>query len=170
MNTEIDRLSADFDDSVNFKEYVEQIKNIADNTNLSDWSVQHYFDEICAQSSVCFVFCHVQKSEKTIVGFVLGRLLPAGKEAEILNIAVNEGFQNKGIGQILFNKFAEICRENAIETIWLEVRRRNLRAVNFYEKNNFSTNYTRENYYASPPDSALIMSLNLGAPEVFESR
>lgn len=56
---------------------------------------------------------------------------------EIERIYVLKNFHGKNIGQILLNKVFEIGKNNNIEYIWLGVSERNIRAVNFYKKNNF---------------------------------
>jgi diamine N-acetyltransferase len=56
---------------------------------------------------------------------------------EIQRIYVLKEFYGKNIGQILCNTAFEIAKETKADYIWLGVWSENLRAINFYKKNNF---------------------------------
>lgn len=52
-------------------------------------------------------------------------------------IVVSSNYQGMGIGQLLLNKTIEICRENNMKHLSLEVDKNNNRAIHFYIKNGF---------------------------------
>src|SRR5256885_5294577 len=77
---------------------------IGEETNLSPWSAQSYLDEMKNPDAVILRMVNI---DNVTVGFVVGRLIPAGDteprtDAEIYNIAVATGEQRRGCGQSLF--------------------------------------------------------------------
>ncbi|MGC8565452.1 MAG: ribosomal protein S18-alanine N-acetyltransferase [Thermoplasmata archaeon] len=77
-------------------------------------------------------------------------------EARILMFSVDIPYQNKGIGTLLLKRFEQICREEGIKAIRLEVRISNDNAIKFYEKNGFVIINMINSYYSNG-ESAYIM-------------
>ncbi len=82
-------------------------------------------------------------------------------ECEIYNIAVKREFQNRGIGKQMLNKLVLLAKGCNSQSIWLEVRNSNRKAINFYQKNNFRQIYERKNFYSNPLENAIVMKRNL---------
>lgn len=82
-------------------------------------------------------------------------------EAELLYIAVDSPYRNKGIGQLLLNQVEEKARQSCANRILLEVRNSNKAAQHFYEKNDFTLMTKRRAYYSNPTEDALIMEKRL---------
>ena len=72
------------------------------------------------------------------------------EQAEIANIAVDPAWQHYGLGDQLMKHLEEQARENGCETIGLEVRVSNERAIRLYERNGFFIINTRQGYYKDP--------------------
>jgi ribosomal-protein-alanine acetyltransferase len=159
---------------------ITEIIKIGELSSLSSWTYSDYLDEIQRKESVGFVYKNSIKSIKgndefesrDIFGFIISRLLNTQShihpqeyteisECEILNIAVHPLFRAKGIGQKLFAATVNRCLSQKVESIWLEVRKNNVEAVNFYQKNGFEVIYTRKNYYHNPLEDALVMKAAL---------
>ncbi len=110
------------------------------------------------------MFLNELENEKTcyIGAFVDGELVGYGGmwlvcgEAQITNIAVLPEYRGRGIG----NKIVEqlIANAKACEVISLEVREGNLNAIRLYEKNGFTKDGVRKNYYKNPTEDAILMS------------
>jgi ribosomal protein S18 acetylase RimI-like enzyme len=82
-------------------------------------------------------------------------------ECEIYNIAVKKEFQNQGIGKCILEKIVFLIKRHNVQSIWLEVRSSNRKAINFYRNNNFRQVYERKNFYSNPLEDAIVMNLNL---------
>lgn len=82
--------------------------------------------------------------------------------AEILNLFVSEDYRGFGLGANLVLKVIEVCVDNEIENITLEVRVSNHYAIALYESLGFKTITVRKQYYENGED-ALLMMLSLGA-------
>jgi ribosomal protein S18 acetylase RimI-like enzyme len=82
-------------------------------------------------------------------------------ECEIYNIAVKREFQNRGIGNRLLNELVLLIKQCNSQSIWLEVRNSNSKAINFYKKNDFGKIYERKNFYSNPVENAIVMKRDL---------
>ena len=83
---------------------------------------------------------------KKIVGFVVG--LPINnKTAKILMLSVSKNHRNKQIGSNLLDQLLKILKKEKIETIELEVRTRNRKAIKFYEKHGFEITDKLTDFY-----------------------
>lgn len=141
--------------------HADEILQIQMETNLSAWSKVDYLNEIERTDSI---FKVAQTTNEKIIGFALVRLLIGNSNAsniafdssEILNIAVRQAFQHKGIGQIIFDEILRELKRKNISEIWLEVRKSNANAINFYQKNEFERQFERKNYYSNPVENALV--------------
>lgn len=98
-----------------------------------------------------------QSNNKLVSEFAVDKFTYRECELEIYNVAVSPAHQLRGAGKILLNKCVESIGDCAQTVVWLEVRRSNIRAVNFYLRNGFKVIYTRKNYYTQPVEDALVM-------------
>ena len=81
--------------------------------------------------------------------------------AEILNLFVSKKYRGFNIGQLLMNKVIELCNDDEIENLTLEVRKSNSYAITLYENLGFKIGNIRKKYYGDGED-ALLMILRLG--------
>ncbi len=81
--------------------------------------------------------------------------------AEILNMFVSEEYRGLGIGYSLMERVVEICNDQEIVNLTLEVRKSNLYAIKLYKSLGFTTATVRKQYYADGED-ALLMVKKLG--------
>ncbi|HWZ97118.1 MAG TPA: ribosomal protein S18-alanine N-acetyltransferase [Candidatus Dormibacteraeota bacterium] len=96
-----------------------------------------------------------------LFGFLAVRVIVLAREMELLNLAVGPNWRRRGFGSVLLNTALADCRANGYQSIFLEVRESNERAIAFYKKHNFSVSGRRPNYYRNPDESALTMALHL---------
>jgi [ribosomal protein S18]-alanine N-acetyltransferase len=134
---------------------VESVIEIQQKQNLSYWSIEDYQSEIDNLDAVFLI----AESEDMIIGFILARLIVTLKAAEVINFAVVEKSQNRGIGKILLSELCKVLTTASYKKIELEVREQNLNAINFYLKNQFIKDGIRKNFYQNPVDNAVLMSL-----------
>jgi len=134
---------------------IPEIKRIADESGLSHWTRQGYFDEIDRPDSI---FLTVATGDDGIVGFILGRIVP-GPDAEIYNIAVEKNTRRHRLGHVLLSEFISRCKTKHIVNIWLEVRQSNANAISFYTNAGFEEISVRPRFYADPIEDAVVMRL-----------
>lgn len=81
--------------------------------------------------------------------------------AEILNMFVSEKYRGLGIGYSLMERVIEICNDQEIVNITLEVRESNSYAIKLYNSLGFTQATVRKQYYADG-ENALLMIKKLG--------
>ncbi|MDQ1834278.1 ribosomal protein S18-alanine N-acetyltransferase [Massilia scottii] len=80
-----------------------------------------------------------------LLGYYL--LMAVVDEAHLLNVAVAAGRQGEGLGRYLLDKVAACARGLSMDSILLEVRPSNLRALAVYEKYGYAEIGRRRGYY-----------------------
>lgn len=83
-------------------------------------------------------------------------------EAYVTNLAVLPDFRKKGIGRALLAKAAEGAKSRGCAFITLEVRKSNIPAISLYSSMGFATAGKRKNFYSSPDEDGIIMTLFFG--------
>ena len=115
------------------------------------WSQKDILSYICQRDGMCFV-----AAENGVpIGYVIGRLIPP--EGEIYRVAVKEEKRGRGIGYRLLSYALKTERGRGLETVFLEVRSKNIPARRLYEAHGFKEINIRKNYYKNPDDDAVIM-------------
>lgn len=82
-------------------------------------------------------------------------------ELQIDNMAVALRHRRKGVGQMLLADALSRAQNLGARRAILEVRSTNSPARAFYEKQGFMIVGIRRQYYAAPPDDALLLSLEI---------
>ncbi len=98
-------------------------------------------------------------SPNTLVGFLVARGL-AG-EMEILNVAVEPAWRRRGVASRLLQAALSQGRASGARRAFLEVRKSNAAALEFYEQHGFTPVGRRPRYYSDPPEDGLVLSLQL---------
>lgn len=92
-------------------------------------------------------------------------------EAELLNIAVAEEYQRKGLGRKMMHAVLQKAREMGFSRVLLEVRVSNRAAIGLYRLAGFSEMGVRRNYYrnARRSEDAIVMECDLHAGNAAEN-
>jgi ribosomal-protein-alanine N-acetyltransferase len=101
----------------------------------------------------------VAEENHKIIGFLIGIKLKTNK-TKILMISVEPIYQRQKIGESLLNEFIKVILKEKINSIELEVRTDNKKAIKFYEKNGFKIIEKINKFYQNG-ESAYTMRLNL---------
>ena len=80
-----------------------------------------------------------------------------GNEGHITNVAVDPDYQGQGMGRKLMEKLVEAVKPLGVDSMTLEVRPSNTRALALYEKLGFKSVGRRPKYYTQPVEDAEIM-------------
>ena len=100
---------------------------------------------------------------QTIVGYYVG--MQGVQEAHLLNITVDPHFQRQGWARLMMQAFALWAGSWQAQTLWLEVRVGNARAIALYRSEGFDVVGQRKAYYAAgrgQREDALVMRRSLG--------
>ena len=135
--------------TINDVDYIEQIfnleKDIFKNSSFSKESTENLVKE-----DNSFIYAYL--IDEKVCGYLM--VLDSIDVYEILAIATIEEYRNKGFAQELLDKIKT-------KDIFLEVRKSNERAINFYKKNNFKQISIRKGYYSDPTEDAIIMKMEV---------
>ena len=85
-------------------------------------------------------------------------------EAHILNLCIDEPYQQQGFARILLQHLLKEAERRRASTMFLEVRPSNPRAVELYERSGFNEIGLRKSYYeaAGGREDAIVMARSLG--------
>jgi ribosomal-protein-alanine N-acetyltransferase len=136
------------------------------------WSAQGFLDSIAREDTIFLVaemdeedraqtmaVDQGQENTATIAGYI-GMYTSCG-EGEITNVAVSSEYRKQGIGNALVEAMKSAGKEKQLESILLEVRVSNERAISLYKGNGFIELGIRKNFYEQPTEDAIIMSCAL---------
>ena len=137
------------------------LQPLEEEVQLAFWGQENYqrfleeFPEYFGAKAV-----HISDSgEEMLIGFFLARSIY--ENLEILKLGVFPGCQRQGIGtHLMENAYAEGIRRGC-SRCFLEVRKSNQTAIQFYYGHNFRIAGTRLDYYTDPVEDAWIMERSL---------
>lgn len=104
-----------------------------------------------------YMRCLVYEEEKKILGFVVFSIMY--EKAEIIDIAVSDGFQRQNIGSKLLEAAIKEGNDKKCESITLEVRVSNQKAISFYKKHGFREISMRKSYYHDDEDALVMIKM-----------
>ncbi len=120
------------------------------------WSEQSFRDE--AENKLASYLVAVKNAE--IAGYIgYWRVVDEG---HITNIAVSPKYRRQKIASALLEKTIKAAYNDGLALLTLEVRKSNIPAKRLYESYGFEALGERKNYYHSPTEDAIIMTLRLG--------
>jgi tRNA threonylcarbamoyladenosine biosynthesis protein TsaB len=142
-------------------EDISSLKPLEDQVQLAFWGKDNYrrFLEEYPEYFGCKAVMLLKPDQQSLVGFFLARAIY--DSLEILKLGVFPECQRQGIGtQLMETAYAEGIRRGC-NRCFLEVRKSNQSAIQFYYNHNFRIAGTRLNYYTEPPEDAWIMERGL---------
>ncbi|MEG1880175.1 MAG: ribosomal protein S18-alanine N-acetyltransferase [Oscillospiraceae bacterium] len=129
------------------------------------WTRKMFESELCNNIS----FYIVARDEDTNELIAYGGVWLMYDVGDITNIAVSPLFRHMGIAMEILKLLTDICRENHMKSISLEVRESNISAQSLYRKMGFKMAGTRKKYYENT-ENALIMTKDLEDLEDLEDK
>lgn len=135
--------------TINDVDYIEQIFNLEKDI-FKNSALSKEFTESLVKANNSFIYVYL--IDEKVCGYLM--VLDSIDVYEILAIATVEEYRNKGIAQELLDKIKT-------KDIFLEVRKSNEKAINFYNKNNFKQISIRKGYYSDPTEDAIIMKMEV---------
>jgi [ribosomal protein S18]-alanine N-acetyltransferase len=129
--------------------------------NLSFWGTENYQRFLVEYPEYfgCKIIRLAEYEQKQLVGFFLARAIY--DNLEILKIGVCPEFQRMGIGTQLIEASYSEGIQRGCSRCFLEVRKSNQKAIQFYNSHNFRIAGTRLNYYSDPVEDAWVMERSL---------
>lgn len=120
----------------------------------SPWSKRLFLNELVNPNSHIIL---ARDQTDTLLGFACFWIV--ADEAHILNIAVHPMFRRQGIAKNLLIYLLDLSTQKGAIYFALEVRHRNLAAIDFYEGFGFKQVGIRKGYYTDTGEDAILMEL-----------
>jgi ribosomal-protein-alanine N-acetyltransferase len=125
------------------------------------WSREDFASYIIAtHETPVLVACDARRR---IAGFLMLRL--AADEAELITVAVDARWRNKGVGAALLKAALDDLVMTPARRLFLEVAADNPAAIRLYDRHGFARISERQGYYRRPdgqPATAIVMARDLG--------
>ena len=99
--------------------------------------------------------CFTAEEDGKVVAYLIGRMI--APEGEIYRVAVAPNKRQRGLGYRLLDYSVKTSRGKGLESLFLEVRSKNIPAIKLYEAYGFKRVGVRKNYYKNPDDDAIVM-------------
>ena len=118
------------------------------------WSMANFEDSLNSKYEAWIL----RDRNGDLLGYFL--LMAAVDEAHLLNVAVSAERQGQGLGRLLLNQAVACARGLGMESVLLEVRPSNTRALEIYERYGFKHIGRRKGYYPAANgqrEDALVM-------------
>ncbi len=116
------------------------------------WSVKDILSTITSSGAMCYV---AKSDNSELLSYVIGRII--APEGEIYRVATVPSARRRGIAYRLIDYALKTEKGHGLETVFLEVREKNVPARNLYKSYGFIEAGVRKDYYKNPPDNAVIM-------------
>lgn len=104
----------------------------------------------------------LRAQDRQLMGYFL--VMGIVDEGHLLNVAVSRNWQGRGVGRLLVNQAVALSRGLGMESILLEVRPSNVRALEIYQRYGFAEIGRRKGYYPaadSTREDAIVMRFGL---------
>ena len=131
---------------------LDQVMEIEQDLFAVPWTKEGYFTFLTRENTMFLVV-----EEKGRILAYCG-LLMVMDEGDVTNVAVRRDRQREGIGNFLMESLVRLADGMGVTTIHMEVRSGNETAIRLYERNGFTRDGIRKNYYTDPTEDALLMT------------
>lgn len=134
---------------------LEQVMAIENEAFLAPWRKQDLLYELHDNPiNVINVFELDEDGKRKIVGFI--DFMVTFSSSTISQIAILKDYRRKGYAKLLLDSMLTHLKDgypDEVETITLEVRKHNVAAIAFYEKNGFEAILIKPHYYDNGDDA-----------------
>lgn len=130
---------------------LEQIAAIELEIMPQPWRLNNFREAISSDHA----FIMLAMDEDNVAGYSVIYQTPP--ECELPDIVVAEKYRNLGIGRKLLELSKDKCRQNNIDTMFLEVRVSNSKAYKLYSSLGFEEIGIRKGFYSNPDEDAICM-------------
>jgi ribosomal-protein-alanine N-acetyltransferase len=137
---------------------IEEVLAVEDRVYPYPWSRANFLDSLASGYQAWVL----RDQAMRLLGYFL--VMQVVDEAHLLNVAVAEEWQGQGLGRFLLNQSVACARGLGMESMLLEVRPSNVRALGIYERYGFEQIGRRKGYYPAADqqrEDAIVMRYTL---------
>lgn len=133
-------------------EDIEQIIEIEHQAFTLPWTKEAFYHEMVNNQLAFYIVLEI---DQLIVGYA--GMWAVIDEAHVTNIAIRDGYRNKGLGDRLLTEIKAVAKTLGMQRMALEVRVSNDVAQKLYMKHAFKSVGIRKRYYTDNHEDAMIM-------------
>lgn len=137
---------------------LEEVVSLEESVYPHPWTMGNFVDSLACN----YHAWTLRDEDGWLLGYFL--LMDVVDEIHLLNVAVTSERQHQGLGLYLLDKIAAIARGLQMESILLEVRPSNLRALKIYRRYGYVEIGRRKDYYPAHNgmrEDAIVMRFTL---------
>ena len=131
-----------------------QVMDIENNCFLHPWQLKDLLYELHENpvSNLYVVeYSNASLGLKAVVGFI--DYWVTFDSGTICQIAVHPDIQHSGVGSELMEEMLKDVKAKKVNSLTLEVRKSNEKAINFYKKHGFTISHIKPGYYSNGEDA-----------------
>jgi ribosomal-protein-alanine N-acetyltransferase len=137
---------------------IQEVQEIENDVYPFPWTSGNFLDSLYSNYETWVV----RDASGGLAGYFL--IMLAMDEAHLLNITVRRDLHGHGVGRMLLDQVVSIACEKGMNSVLLEVRPTNTRALRVYERYGFSQIGRRRGYYPAAGnmrEDAIVMRLKV---------
>ena len=148
---------------------LDELVDIERNNSKSLWPTEHFRSSLENSTNLSYALMYRDK----LIGYVIAAL--AIDSADILNIAIDSGYQRQGYATKLLSHLVSEFSEKGAKEVFLEARASNNGAISFYNNQGFKQISVRKNYYmknsndSTEREDGIIMRLEIATKENYNA-
>jgi ribosomal-protein-alanine N-acetyltransferase len=142
------------------KEDMEQVMSIEQASFSMPWSKNLFLSEFRSPLVSTLMVALAAGPVRTVIGYIVFWLV--ADEMHILNLAVAPEKRRHGIARRLVLAGLKRAQGKGAKRAFLEVRTSNTAAQNLYSRMGFTGTFLRRDYYDSPREDAVVMTMEVG--------
>lgn len=140
-------------DTVIYRQAIESVSHIEAIIQSQDAWTDEAISKLLEQDSVKLMIATESADSAEIVGYCLYQVI--FEQVEIFRIGTHLDYQRQGIASQLFAHLNTKLQTSGAESLLLEVRADNIRAIKLYEQQGFNIIHRRKGYYQQPSAPAI---------------
>ena len=138
---------------------------------ISEFEQKHFYNEAYSKETIIDIlkdnyllknniniFVALNQNDE-LIGYIIFTITE--DFTDILKIFIRDSERRNGYAKQLLNKIIDLAKRYKSKKLMIEVRSKNLSAIEFYKKNGFTQISTRNNYYSNPSDDALVFERDI---------
>ncbi len=150
------------------KEDIDQVMAIEQASFSMPWSKNLFLSEFRSPLVSTLMVALAEGQARTVVGYIV--FWNVADEMHILNLAVKPENRRQGIARRLVLAGLKRARDRDAKKAFLEVRTSNIAAQKLYASLGFTGTFVRRDYYDSPVEDAVVMTMGEGMFQSLISR
>lgn len=122
----------------------------------SPWTYAQFVQDYQEATSRYLIMTNPRQN---LIGFISFRAV--GAEAEIFHVVIDPQEKRKGYSKQMLRAFFDLCQQEEITNVFLEVRKQNQPAIQLYSQMGFVSIASRKAYYHHPTEDGIVMKANV---------